>query len=97
MAYASDIHVAVYQVLDQLLTAHVPPPGAKAAIHSIIDDLQAASASRDMLLQAQNISLEMHKLETAIARRSAEDAAVARQQLRRLAGAWLNHRISNCC
>jgi hypothetical protein len=50
-----------------------------------------------MLLQAQSISLEMHKLETAIARRSAEDAAVARQQIRRHAGAWLNHRISNCC
>ena len=32
MAYSSNIHVAVYQVLDQVLVADVAPPGAKATI-----------------------------------------------------------------
>ena len=35
MAYAPDVHVAIYQVLDEVLGAPVPPPGAKATIHSI--------------------------------------------------------------
>ena len=63
MAYSSNIHVAVYQVLDQVLVADVAPPGAKATIHSVIDDLHAASAPRPMIEQAEGISLQLHYLE----------------------------------
>src|SRR5436309_2058741 len=73
MAYSSNIHVAVYQVLDQVLVANIAPPGAKATIHSVIDDLHAASAPRRMIEQAEGISLQLHCLEAAVARGAAHD------------------------
>lgn len=95
MAYASNIHVAVYQVLDQVLTTHVAPPGAKATIHSIIDDLHSASAPRYMIEQAESISLQLHHLETAVVRGNTTDASDARRELRSIAAAWLDYRISS--
>ena len=95
MAYAPNIHVAVYQLLDQVMAAQVAPPGAKAGVHSIIDDLHAASAPRYLIEQAEKISLQLHHLEMAIVRGSAADASMARQELRSIAAAWLNRRITN--
>jgi hypothetical protein len=93
MRYAPNIHVAVYQVLDQVLATHVAPPGAKAMIHSIIDDLHAASAPRYMVEQAESISLQLHFLDSAVARGDAVQVSDVRQKLRFIAGAWLNQRI----
>ena len=93
MAYAPDIHVAVYQVLDEVMGAQVAPPGASAAIHSIIDDLRAASAPRHMIEQAESISIQLHHLEWAVAQRDAGRASDARQELRSIAAAWLDRRI----
>jgi hypothetical protein len=94
VAYASNIHVAVYQVLDQVLGCSVAPPGAKAMIHSIIDDLHSASAPRQMIVRAENISLQLHQLESAIARGSSSQACDARQALRSIAAEWLDSRIT---
>ena len=94
MAYSTDIHVAVYQVLDQTMATTTPPPGAKAMIHSIIDDLYAAAAPRHMIDHAEKISIELHHLEWAAARRDGELACRARQKLKSIAAAWLDHRIS---
>ncbi|HEY1214108.1 MAG TPA: hypothetical protein VGE93_10805 [Bryobacteraceae bacterium] len=95
MTYASDIHVAVYQVLDQVMTATVPPPGATATIHSIIDDLRAASAPRTMIAQAESISIQLHRLEYAVARKDLETASCARENLVSIAAEWLDRRIRN--
>ena len=95
MAYSSNIHVAVYQVLDQVLVANVAPPGAKATIHSVIDDLYAASAPRRMIEQAEGISLQLHFLEAAIARGDSAQMAGAREKLRSIAAAWLDYRINH--
>jgi hypothetical protein len=95
MAYASDIHVAVYQVLDQVIAARVPPPGAKAAIHSIIDDLRAASAPGHMIAQAESISIQLHHLEQAAVHQDSESAFSARDNLRSIAAEWLDHRIKH--
>lgn len=95
MGYASNIHVAVYQVLDQVMTTTVPPPGAKAMIHSIIDDLHAAAAPRQMIASAESISLHLHHLESAAARRDTKSALDARQKLRAIAASWLDQRIAN--
>jgi hypothetical protein len=94
MAYASNIHVAVYQVLDQVLGAHIPPPGAKATIHSIIDDLHAASVPRYMIDQAESISLQLHHLESAVVRGDSTDASDAKQKLQTIAATWLDNRIA---
>jgi hypothetical protein len=93
MTYSANVHVAVYQVLDQVLTGSAPPPGAKAAIHSIIDDLKIACAPREMVGQAESISLQLHQLETALSRGEAGKVADARQMLRSIAASWLNYRI----
>jgi hypothetical protein len=93
VAYAPDIHVAVYQVLDEVIAANVAPPGAAAAIHSIIDDLRMASAPGPMIAQAENISIQLHLLEWAVAQSDEEKAANARQELRLIAAAWLDRRI----
>lgn len=93
MAYAPDIYVAVYQVLDEVMGASVAPPGAKATIHSIIDDLRAASAPAYMIEQAEGISLQLHHLECAAALCDADRASNARQKLQSIAGEWLDRRI----
>ncbi|HEV2596090.1 MAG TPA: hypothetical protein VGU01_12910 [Sphingomicrobium sp.] len=93
MAYASDLHIAVYQVLDQVMTSQVPPPGATATIHSIIDDLLAASAPEDMVRRAEEIALELHLLSMAISKRDGESASSARRNLQSLAGQWLDCQI----
>jgi len=95
MAYSSNIHVAVYQVLDQVLVADVAPPGAKATIHSVIDDLYAASAPRRMIEQAEGISLQLHLLEASVARRDAAQMRDAHEKLRSIAAAWLDTRINH--
>jgi len=94
MAYSSNIHVAVYQVLDQVLVANVAPPGAKATIHSVIDDLHAASAPRRMIEQAEGISLQLHLLEASVVRGDAAQILNAREKLRSIAAAWLDARIN---
>ena len=93
MAYAADIHVAIYQVLDEVINRDVAPPGAKATIHSIIDDLRAASAPIYMVRRAEGISLQLHHLECAAAARDSKRAADARQELRTIAATWLDNRI----
>jgi hypothetical protein len=93
LAYAADIHVAVYQVLDEAIGANIAPAGAKATIHSIIDDLRAGSAPIYMIEQAEGISLQLHHLECAAALRDADRAANAREKLRSIAAVWIDHRI----
>ena len=93
MAYAPDVHVAIYQVLDEVLGAPVPPPGAKATIHSIIDDLRAAAAPDHMIQATEAISIQLHHLECAAASRDGARATRAREILRSIAVTWLDRRI----
>ena len=95
MHYAANIHVAVYEVLDQVLAATAAPPGAKAEIHSIVDDLRSASASREVIAMAEAISLRLHQLESALGQDDHESAFEARRDLKSIAAAWLNFRITN--
>lgn len=93
MAEPSNIHVAVYQLLDRVLATPVPPPGANAAIHSIIDGLHAAGAPPILVDQAERISLQMHHLDAAVRRDCPAEALVAREELRSIAAAWMDRRI----
>jgi hypothetical protein len=91
--YAPNIHVAVYHVLDHVISANIAPPGAKATIHSIIDDLRAGSAPGYMIEHAEGISIQLHHLECAVAQSDANRASEARHELRVIAAAWLDMRI----
>lgn len=95
MSYAADVHVAVYQVLDDVIGARVPPPGVKAEIHSIIDDLRSTSASSELTAIAEAISVRLHQLEWARARSDEARQLEARTQLNSIAAALLDFRIKN--
>jgi hypothetical protein len=94
MSYASNTFVAVYQVLDDVLTAPVAPPGAKATIHGIIDDLRKAAAQPKLVAQTEEISVQLHLLEWAVARNDHTSASKAREALRSLAGLWSDYCVA---
>ena len=95
MSYAATVHVAVYQVLDDVLASRAAPPGAKAEIHSIIDDLRSTSAAREMVAMAEGISLLIHQLETALSQGNRTSELTARKGLKGIAAEWLNFRLKN--
>ena len=95
MSYAANVHVAVYQALDNVLTSTVASPGAKTEIHSIIDELRSASALRELVRMAEEISVLIHQLESALRQRDLESELAARTRLRNTAAAWLNFRLLN--
>ena len=93
MSNAIGVHVAVYQVLDEVLGANVAPPGVRAAIHSIIDDLRFTAAPTELIENAEAISLQLHYLEAALGRCDPAGAAAARKKLYSIASCWLDYRI----
>ena len=93
MLYASKVHIAVYQLLDGVLAGSAAPPGARAGIHSIIDELRYASASREMVTMTERISLLIHQLESALSSRDLASELAAREGLKDTAASWLNYRI----
>ena len=94
MSYASNTFVAVYQVLDDTLTAPIAPPGARATIHGIIDDLRRVGAQPDLVAQTEEISVQLHRLEGAVARKDYTSASQAREALRSLARLWSDHCVA---
>ena len=78
-----------------MLGSSVAPPGAKAEIHSIIEDLHSASVSREMIAMAEAISLRLHQMECALGRGDQASELEARRDLKGIAAAWLDFRIAN--
>jgi hypothetical protein len=91
MSYASNAFVAVYQVLDDVLGGHISPPGAKATIHAIIDDLRRVAAAPELVAETEGISVQLHRLEWAMVRGDSEQALQARNSLKSTSSSWLNH------
>ena len=95
MSYAANVHVAVYRVLDDVITSCAAPLGAKGEIYAIIDKLQSVSASRAMVTMAEGISLLIHQLETALREGNKTSELAARSGLKHTAAAWLKFRLLN--
>ena len=89
-------HAIIYQVLDGLLAGNAVPPGTGGAMYLAIDDMRAKATPVDELRRAEQISLEIHRLEWALRHGNKLAADSARQQLRSLAADWLNARICGC-
>ena len=91
----NNAHVGVYQILDGVLGGGGVPPGARGTMFSIIDHLRAISAPTENLRRAEQVAIEIHKLEAAL--RSSDEPAVqgARDELKALAAAWIQTRISS--
>ena len=88
-------HVGVYRVLDDVLASTSVPPGARGALYSIIDELRLRLRPPEEVYRAERISLAIHKLETAIQVGDGIAAQDARDDLKSLAVAWLDARISD--
>lgn len=90
-----DAHIDVNQVLDGLFASTAVPPGARGAVLATIDHLRTSSYPVEDVRRAERISVEIHKLESAL-RRSDECATqAARDEMKSLAAAWLQSRISS--
>lgn len=87
-------HVGIYRVLDDVLGSGVVPPGAKGAIFAIIDRLRGG-ALNDELTKAEQISVDLHRLETALQQRDPLAADAAKHSLKAHAASWLQGRISS--
>jgi hypothetical protein len=86
-------HVGVYRVLDEVLNGTGVPPGTKGAMFSIIDQLRTKAVPLDQVRRAEQISLEIHKLESALRGSDKSAAMRARTELRTLAAAWIEQRV----
>lgn len=89
----NNAHIGVYRVLDEVLNGTAVPPGAKGAMFAIIDHLRHSAVPRDDLRRAEQISVEIHRLESALW--SSDDVAVqvARDELKALATEWIQKRV----
>jgi hypothetical protein len=89
----NNAHVGVYRVLDEVLSGSAVPPGAKGAMFSIIDHLRHSAVPLEELRRAEQISLEIHKLESALQGSDAAAVQVARDELKALAAACIQQRV----
>lgn len=87
-------HVGVYRVLEAVLGSTAVPPGTKGTMYSIVDSLRSSLRPAEDALRAERISIAIHKLETAIRERDEAATRKARDELKLLAVAWLDSRIS---
>ncbi len=88
-------HAVVYQVLDDVLAADGIPAGARGAMFSVVDELRASNARVEEVRRAEQISIEIHKLEWALREGDGAGAKRVRDQLKSLSAEWINTRICN--
>jgi hypothetical protein len=86
-------HAVVYQVLDDVLGAQCVPAGARAALFDVVDELRAAKGATEEARRAEQISIEIHKLEWALRHGDGCAAEAVRGHLKVLAAEWINMRI----
>lgn len=86
-------NAVVYQVLDDIIRSKSIPAGARAALFDVVDELRSMAGDASQVRRAEQISIEIHKLEWALRRGDAFAADASRQQLRSHAAEWINTRI----
>lgn len=84
----------VYNVLDGVLSRRSVPPGAKGMMFKVIDDLRAQNGVQGEACMAEQISIQLHMLESTLrlSDRAATDDALT--ELKRLAAKWIEYRVS---
>ena len=83
----------IYQVLDQVLCGAGVPAGARGIMYDVVDELRADADVRQEARIAEDISVQLHKLECALQRRDGQEEVHARQALKSLATEFLARRI----
>ena len=90
-----DARAVAYQVLDQVIAERVVASGTRGAMFSVVDCLRATSARIREVRRAEQISIELHKLEWALQQKDSPAASAALDELKMLAVSWLDSRIGN--
>jgi hypothetical protein len=69
----------------------VAPPGARAALFLLVDELRAEGGMDEKARVAEAISIEMLHLQSALQRGAEDEAEQARRELGLVAGEWLRN------
>ena len=83
-------HTVVSQLLDDVVGGRVAPPGARGALFFVVDELRASEGMGEQARRLERISIRMQQLECALQRGDENEASSARQDLKSLAGDWMN-------
>jgi hypothetical protein len=93
MLRETNAHVLVYQALDQVLTDQVVSSGTHRAIYRAIDVMRTSLATPERVRRAEDIAVEIHKLQWALQQSDQHGRQAALQKLRQFAGAWVDARV----
>lgn len=91
---ASEAHALVYQALDQVLADKVVTPGTPRAIFAAVDTLRSCRAPADQVRQVEDISVQIHKLQSALQQSNGGQIDSALGDLKDMAAQWLDTRIN---
>lgn len=93
MSGDSEAHVLVYQALDQVLGDRFISSATPRAMHVAIDTLRVNSAPPDHVRRAENIAVEIHRLQWALQQSDKHASQAALRKLKRLASDWIDMRV----
>lgn len=83
----------IYQVLDDILAGTAVLPRARRTIFTVVDHLRLCHGNTGNLLRAENVSIQLHKLEWSVQRCDDKATERAREALKRIAVEMLDLRI----
>ena len=90
----SDAHALVYQALDQVLADKVVTAGTPRAIFAAVDALRSSRAPAQQVRTAEDISVQIHRLQSALQQSNGQQVKVALKDLKKMAAQWLDMRIA---
>lgn len=95
MLAQDNARVLVYQALDQVLADRVISTGTSRSLFAAIDELKASAAPAEQVRRAEDIAIQLHRLQWALQQRDDAASSAALQSLKDLAGDWIDTRIRN--
>jgi hypothetical protein len=85
----------VYQALDQVLADNVVTSGTPRAIFAAVDSLRSSRAPTEQVRHAEDISVQIHRLQNALQQSNGQQVKLALKDLKKMAAQWLEMRISS--
>lgn len=91
----SEAHALVYRALDQVLADKVVTPGTPKAIFAAVDSLRSCNAPAEQVRQAEDISVQIHRLQWALQQSNDLQVDSALGDLKSMAAQWLGTRVQS--
>jgi hypothetical protein len=82
-------YLSVYSLLDEVCYAGHVPAGSTGTIHQVIDLLRRVEAPVEDIRAAENMSVAIHRLSSALRVGDREEQARIRHELQGLGARWL--------